>query len=130
VPTGRKKTGTNRPRCDRLLPLDFSIPDSILIEKCEDDLGDYLGDVGRGRSGKDRNPSHHRTESVLPVLFVGGETSGINGEASLHGGFHRLVNLGTNSAPDVVERATVNSTNRLGRLIGESTGGLGPGILV
>ena len=89
-----------------------------------------MGDVGRGRSGKDRNPNYHRTESVLPILSLGDETSGINGEASLHGGFHHLVNLGTNSAPDFVKWGTVNSTDRLGRPIGESTGGLGPGILV
>ena len=68
--------------------------------------------------------------SVLPVPSVGDETSGINGKASLHSVFRHLVNLGTNGAPDVVEGGTVNSTNRLGGPIGESTGRLGPGIFV
>lgn len=51
--------------------------------------------------------------SALPVLSVGDETRGINGEASLHRVFHHPVNLGTNGSPDVVEGGVVNSTNRL-----------------
>lgn len=61
--------------------------------------------------------NHHRAECVLPVLSVGDETSRINRDASLHGVFHHLVNLGINSAPDVVERGTVKTprTDLVGR---------------
>jgi hypothetical protein len=55
------------------------------------------------------------------------EASGINGVANLPI-FHQFANLGIDSAPDVVERGAVDSTKRLGRLIGVSATGLDPEI--
>jgi hypothetical protein len=60
------------------------------------------------------------TESLLPVLFVGDEAGGIDGVASLLSTFHQVANLGTDSAPDAVERGAMDSTKRLGRLVGMS----------
>lgn len=48
-------------------------------------------------------------ETLLPVLSVGDKASGINGVANLPI-FHQFANLGTDGAPDVVERGAVDST--------------------
>ena len=48
-------------------------------------------------------------ETLLPVLSVGDEASGINGVANLPI-FHQFANLETDGAPDVVERGAVDST--------------------
>ena len=88
-----------------------------------------MGGVGGGRAGIDPNPNNEGTESVLPVLSVGDEASGINGRIENVPIFHKLTNLGTDSAPDAVEGGTVDPTKRLGRQIGESALGPGPGIL-
>lgn len=48
-------------------------------------------------------------ETLLPVLSVGDEASGINGVANLPI-FRQFANLGTDGAPDVVERGAVDST--------------------
>lgn len=111
------------------MPLYLSVLDSILLEKFEDELGDFVGGVGRGGSGMDCDPNHHRTESVLLVLSMGEETGGIDREASLHIGFHQLVNLGTDSVPHFVKWGAVNSSKRFGGRVGESASGLDPRIL-
>ena len=88
-----------------------------------------MGGVGGGRAGINHNPNNDGTESLLPVLSVGDEASGINGRVANLPIFHQFANLGTDSAPDVVERGAVDSTKRLGRLISMSALGLDPGIL-
>jgi hypothetical protein len=60
---------------------------------------------------------------------VGDEASGINGAVVNVPIFHQVANLGTDSAPDVVERGAIDSTKRLDRLIGVALR-LDPGILV
>ena len=127
VADNAQKGWTCRLPRDRLVPLYFNVLDSILLEKFKDVLGYFVGDVGGGRAGIDPNPNHDGTESLLPVPSMGDEASGINGVANLPN-FHQFANLGTDSAPDVVERGAVDSTKRLGRLIGMSATGLDPGI--
>lgn len=79
-------------------------------------------------AGMDANPNHNGTESLLPILSVSDEAGGINGVASPHTTSHQVANLGTDSAPDAVERGVIDSTKRLGRQMGVSASGLDPGI--
>ena len=81
-----------------------------------------MGGVGGGRAGINPNPNNDGTESLLPILSVGDEASGINGAVVNVPIFHQVANLGTDSAPlaDVVERGAVDSMKRLDRLIGVS----------
>jgi hypothetical protein len=100
----------------------FNALGSILLEKFKDILGYFVGGVGGGRAGIDPNPNNDGTESLLPILSVGDEASGINGRVVNVPIFHQFANLGTDSAPlaDVVERGAVDSMKRLDRLIGVS----------
>ena len=91
------------------MPLYFNVLNSILLEKFKDVLRDFVGGVGGDRAGIDPNPNHDGTETLLPILSVGDEASGINEVANLPI-FHQFANLGTDGAPDVVERGAVDST--------------------
>ena len=124
-----QKGGTCRLPRDRLAPLYFNAFDSVLLEKFRDVLGYFVGDVCRGGAGIDPNPNNDGTESILLVLSVGDEASGVNGRVENLPIFHQLANLGTDSAPDIVERGAVDSMKRLGRIMGEPALGLDPGIL-
>lgn len=100
---------------DCLVPLYLDVLDSILLEKFKDVLGYFVGGVGGGRARVDPNPDHNGTGSPPPILFVSDEASETNRDRKLPI-FHQLTNLGTDSAPDVVERGAKDSTNGLGRL--------------
>jgi hypothetical protein len=47
---------------------------------------------------------------------------------ALQSSSHQVANLGTDSGPDAVETGAVDSTKRLGRLVGVSASGPDPGI--
>lgn len=98
------------------MPLYFDILDSILLKKLEDVLGYFVGSVSRGRAGIDANPNHDQTKSLLPILSMGDKTSRIDGVA-IGPISHQLANLGTDGAPDIIERGAVDSKKGLGRQI-------------
>ena len=61
------------------------------------------------------NPNHDGTDSVLPVLAIGNETSCLDGRVVNLLSFQELVNLGSNSVPDNVKHRVEDSINGLGR---------------
>ena len=90
-----------------------------------------MGSVGGGRVRTNTDPNHNGTGSLFPVLSMGDEADRANGVA-IHSALHQVANLGTNNAPDGVERGAMDSMNRLGRLVSnsKSASGLDPGVFV
>ena len=59
------KGETCQPLRNRLAPFHHSIGDCFLPQKGKDLLGDPVGSVGGGRSGKDANPDDDGTKTPL-----------------------------------------------------------------
>ena len=98
-----------------LVPFDHRTVDSIGLEKSEDVRGSVVCILGGGGSGMSRNPNHDGTNSVLPVLAVGDETSCLDGRVVNLPSFQELADLGSDSVPDSVERRVEDSIDGLGR---------------
>ena len=98
-----------------LVPFDHRAPDSIGFEKSEDAKGSVVCILSGGGSGMCRNPNHDGTDSVLPVLAMGDETSCLDGRVANLPSFQELADLGSDRVPDSVEWCVEDSIDGLGR---------------
>jgi hypothetical protein len=119
---------TLQPLHGSLVPFDHRTLDSIGLEKSGDVRGSVVCVLGGGDSGMSRNPNHDGTDSVLPVLAMGDETSSIDSRVANLPSFQELADLASDSAPDSVERRVEDSMDGLGREMGVSALGDGEGI--
>lgn len=100
----------------------------MLPEKTKNVLRYVVGIVCSNRVGVNPNPNNHGAKSLLLVLSIGEEASGIDRIAFDPCSCHQLANFGTDSAPCTIEKGVVYPMERLGRLKAKSATGLGPGI--
>ena len=71
-------------------------------------------------SGISRNPNHGGTDSILPVLTIGDETSCLDNRLTKLSKFQELADLGCDSVPDWVERHVEDSVDGFGGEVGVS----------
>lgn len=71
-----------------------------------------------------RDPNHGGTDSVLPVLAVGDETSFLGDRVTKLSKFQELSDLGSESVPDSIERRVEDSVDGLGGEMRVSTLGI------
>jgi hypothetical protein len=79
--------------------------DSILHQERKDVLGDIVGSIGGGRTGKNADPNDDRAETPLLLLSwrsVSEEASRVDGRPVDLAGLDQVTNLGTDSAPDTI----------------------------
>jgi hypothetical protein len=119
---------TSQPHHDSLVPFDHCTLDSIGLEKSEDVRGSIVCILGGGGSRMNRDPNHDGTDSVLPILTVGDETSCHDSRIANLPSFQELADLGSDSVPDSVERRVEDSKGGLGREMSVSALGGGKGI--
>jgi len=126
--TGKGAVGRSKecqPLHDRLSPLNHNTLDSVLLEKSEDLLRDIMGGVGRGRAGSDSNPDDNGAETALLLLSGRTVCCRVNSRPLDSVRLDDVENLGTNSVPDLVQRGTKDSVDRLDGYLAESANGLG-----
>ena len=90
---------TLQPLHGSLVPFDHCTVDSIGLEKSEDVRGSVVRILGGGRSRMSGNPDYDGTDSVLPFLVVGDETSCLDGRVANLPSFQKLADLGSDSVP-------------------------------
>ena len=71
--------------------------------------------LGGGGSGMDRDPNHDGTDSVLPILAVGDETSCLHRRIADLPSFQVLADLRSDTVPDSVKRRVEDAIHGLGR---------------
>jgi len=119
--------GPAQPLQGGLAPFHNSILDSILQEKRKDLLGDLMRGLRGGRARNDTNPYDDGTETPRLSLGIGVEAGRVDGRPVNLPSLDQVNNLGTDSAPDTIERGAQDSMQRLDRDIGVSADGLGEG---
>jgi hypothetical protein len=128
LPTWRRRGGACQPLRDRLAPFDYSALDSVLRQERKDRLGDIVGGIGGGRTGKDANPDDDRTETPLRLLSqrpVSEEAGRVDGRPVDLVGLDQVTDLGSDGVPDTIQRGVEDSAERLDWEIKESVGGPG-----
>jgi len=104
---------TCQPLQDGLAPFHDSVLDSMILEKLEDLLGDVVGGIGGGRIGNDTNPDYDRTKTPLLLLSrrsMDEEAGGVDGRPVNPPSLDQVTDLGTDRAPDTIERGLKNPT--------------------
>ena len=82
-----------------------------------------------GGSGVNRDPNHDGTDSVLPILAVGDETSCLHRRIANLPSFQVLTDLRSDTVPDSVKRRVEDAIHGLGREMGVSALGDGEWII-
>ena len=115
---------------DRLAPFHNSTLNSVLQQERKDLLGDIVGSIGGGRTGKDADPDNDRTETPLCLLSwrsVSEEAGRVDGRIVDLVGLDQVTDLGTDSVPDTIQQGVEDSAERLDGEMGVSADGPGEG---
>lgn len=124
------KGGTCQPLRDRLAPFDNGTIDSVLHQERKDFLGDIVGGIGGGRTGKDADPNDDRAEAPLRLLSwrsVSEEAGRVDGRPVDLVGLDQVTDLGTDSVPDTIQWGVEDPAERLDGEMGVSADGPGEG---